>query len=182
METLVEAAVALLREARIPLGPGLTHSDLTQIERKYRITFCSDHAGLLSAVTPMGPGWVDWLGDPATIVEWLDWPLSGVLFDVEHGEFWFEEWGKRPYRTVAAVRTARQRMKSVPKLVPLCGHRYLPAGPSPEGSPVLSVHQTDVIYYGSNLAHYIALEFLGRRELDPPITVRVDFWSDLAEN
>lgn len=179
---MVETAVGLLREARIPLGPGLTQSDLARVERKYDINFCSAHAGLLRIATPAGPGWVDWLGDSAEVLEWLSRPLDGVLFDVEQNQFWPEEWGRRPYRRAAALRTARQRMKSVPRLVPLCGHRYLPPAPWPEGSPVLSVHQTDVIYYGSNLAHYVALEFLGKREPDPQVQVRVDFWSDLAED
>jgi hypothetical protein len=32
--------------------------------------------------------------------------------------------------------------------VTLYSHRYLPAAPTPAGCPVVSVRQTDVIYYG----------------------------------
>jgi hypothetical protein len=38
-----------------------------------------------------------------------------------------------------------------PRLVPVYSHRYAPAAPAPAGSPELSVHQTDIIYYGPNL-------------------------------
>jgi hypothetical protein len=47
----------------------------------------------------------------------------------------------------------------VPRLVPVFSHRYLPAEPHLSGNPVLSVYQTDIIYYGSNLKRYIAHEF-----------------------
>lgn len=53
------------------------------------------------------------------------------------------------------------------------------AAPEPSGAPVFSAHQTDVIYYGTDLASYCAYEFLdettGRTHHH-----RIAFWSDLV--
>jgi hypothetical protein len=44
-------------------------------------------------------------------------------------------------------------------LVAVYGHRYIPAEPGLAGNPVFSIHQSDVIVYGSSLASYLAAEF-----------------------
>jgi len=63
-------------------------------------------------------------------------------------------------------------------MIPVYSHRYLPAGRGTYGHPVLSIHQTDIIVYGTDLADYINQEF-GRRSIGadwaPPM---VPFWSD----
>ena len=46
-------------------------------------------------------------------------------------------------------------------MVPVYGHRYLPAGRGSYGHPVLSIYQTDIIVYGTDLADYIDNEFGG---------------------
>lgn len=45
---------------------------------------------------------------------------------------------------------------------------------------MLSAYQTDVIYYGTDLADYCAYEYLGERANRGPV-VRVPFWSDLID-
>ncbi len=62
---------------------------------------------------------------------------------------------------------------------PVYAHRYLPAGRGTYGHPVLSIYQTDIIVYGTDLADYINCEF-GRRFISPDWTPppMVPFWSD----
>ena len=104
--------------------------------------------------------WPDWRdGDPGDLRERLDWPIEGVLFDVEHNALWHPSWGHRPADTSEALRTARQHLSQAPKMIPVCGHRYLPAGRGTYGHPVLSIYQTDIIVYGTDLADYINCEF-----------------------
>jgi hypothetical protein len=43
-------------------------------------------------------------------------------------------------------------------MIPVCSHRYLPAGRGTYGHPVLSIYQTDIIIYGTDLADYINQE------------------------
>ncbi len=59
-------------------------------------------------------------------------------------------------------------------------HRYLPSGPQFAPSPVFSVHQTDVIFYGDDLLDYVAYEF-GAPPRHPSARTHVPFWSNLAE-
>ena len=124
-------------------------------------------------------------GDPAEIQKQIDWPVEGICFDVEHNSFRVEEWGPRPTDIEDAKATARAQVARAPKLIPLYSHRYVPSEPPREGNPVLSVHQTDIIYYGENLEDYIQNEFwtsFGRSEPRPSKDVRtIRFWSSLVE-
>lgn len=45
-------------------------------------------------------------------------------------------------------------LKAAPRLIPICSHRYIPEEPHDAGNPVFSVMQSDVIYYGADLANY----------------------------
>ncbi|WP_316745850.1 hypothetical protein [Streptomyces sp. MK7] len=71
----------------------------------------------------------------------------------------------------------------MPQLVPLYAHRFLPAGRKTHGHPVLSIWDTDIIYYGEDLAEYISHEFEDGHEhhenRNPRATV--GFWRDFAE-
>lgn len=66
---------------------------------------------------------------------------------------------QRPTDTGEALTTARQHLGRAPKMIPVCSHRYLPAGRGTYGHPVLSIYQTDIIVYGTDLADYIYHEF-----------------------
>lgn len=77
-------------------------------------------------------------------------------------------------------REARAHLAGVPKLVPVFSDRYLTSTPKYDPSPVFSVHQADVIFYGDNLLDYVAHEFRVPPR-HPSDRTYVPFWSDLAE-
>ena len=56
---------------------------------------------------------------------------------------------------------AAEQLGRWPRLLPLYGHRYLPSGPLASPSPVLSVVQSDVIYFGFTLTEWVQREFFG---------------------
>lgn len=60
----------------------------------------------------------------------------------------------------------------------------MPPAPAPSGSPVLSIYQSDAIYYGADLMRYLLAEWAGGTGLRSydEITYRVPFWSDLIED
>ncbi len=89
-----------------------------------------------------------------------------------------DEWGPRPAALEEACQTASGLIEKAPKLIPIYGHRMMPDEPEQPGNPVFSVHQTDIIYYGFDLADYLRHEFhlLGR--LAWPDRVRpTRFWT-----
>lgn len=177
MTPVADRALRVLRRSRLDLGPGLSEKEIRDIQAAYGFTFHCDHAAVLRQATP--EGWIDWLGDSGRVREALAWPVEGVLFDVERG-FWMPAWGERPASKSAAEEVARHHLEKVPTLVPIYGHRYIPAAPERPGAPVFSVYQTDVIHYGVDLTDYCANEFLGvatgRTHYRP-----VPFWTDIVE-
>ncbi|MEV5674491.1 MULTISPECIES: hypothetical protein [unclassified Streptomyces] len=178
------------------MRPGLSEGEFGRIEAEYGIEFADDHRAFLAAGLPVGSvsppeegasrrqPWVDWRdGDPAEIRRRLSWPVEGLLFSVEHGWWHGEAWGPRPSDTDLAVIVARDELASVPQLIPVYSHRYLPPGRGTFGHPVLSVHGADTICYGRDLRDYVDREFVGWEAAegdasDVPPSVR--FWSDLV--
>lgn len=180
---LAAGKLAQLRPADI--APGLTGAELARVEHQVGFEFADDHRAFLSAGLPIGPQWPDWREAPAETLRYLlDAPISGVIFDVEHGHYWHLYWGERPESTVDAVAVAMTRLAAAPRLVPVYAHRYLPAGRGTAGHPVLSIYQTDVICYGSDLADYVDQEFGNppggtSAGFTIPAGTSVPFWSDL---
>ena len=174
----LEAARDLQRLLRAEIGPGLTERELDTVERRFGFTFSADHRVFLAAGLPNGSRrWPDWRnGDPEDLAEWLFQPVEGVLFDVEHNSFWHPDWSPRPAETSDALQVARSELASVPPLVPIYSHRYLPGTAGECGHPVLSVHQTDIIIYGNDLSDYVHHEFAGRASR-LPAQATVGFWS-----
>jgi hypothetical protein len=90
--------------------------------------------------------------------------------------------GKRPEDLQAALKEARERLAELPKLIPVYSHRFLPSDSCEPSNPVLSVYQTDVIYYGFDLASYFAKEFKVPSPAWAATEARqVSFWSMLAD-
>ena len=191
-----EAARRLALTGQHEIGPGLTGAEFARIERDYGFEFADDHRAFLAAGLPLKTPepyerrnpWPDWRdGDPGDLRKMLDWPVEGALFDVQYDDLWHPSWGQRPADMSTALSAARRHLARAPKMIPVWGHRYLPAGRGTYGYPVLSIWQTDIIIYGTDLANYIASEFFRRpsviRDWTPPPPDRtappmVPFWSD----
>lgn len=114
----------------------------------------------------------------------MDWPFEGMCFDIEHNSFWLPSWGPKPLALADAYDVARAAIAEAPRLIPICGHRFLPNKPCEAGNPVFSVHQTDIIYYGTDLFDYFRNEFsyyFDRTGYTFAGNVRrIEFWSDLV--
>lgn len=174
--------IDLLADAGVRITPGLSGNELRAVEARFGLSFAPEHRSLLAAGLPVGERWPDWRNGPeATLREWLDWPRDGLLFDVRHNVFWPASWGQRPPAAQADA-VACQCIARLPRLIPIYGHRFIPAAPTVQPVPVFSVYQSDVIYYGADLTDYVDREFHRTAPREPPIGCRaVPFWSDLAE-
>lgn len=158
---------------------GYTQGELDSAQQRFDLQFPPDLVALLLDRRPVDAP--DWRTDEAAIRSSLNWPLEGLLFDVENNDLWWPEWGDRPATAGARQEVLRAVVARAPKLIPLVSHRYIPATPHEAGNPVFSVYQSDVIYYGANLADYFEREFGDpRRPLGPGIK-RIPFWSELVD-
>ena len=156
---------------------GYTRSELEAAQERFSLRFPPDLVGLLLDRRPIN-GW-DWRTDDAGIRHALEGPLEGLLFDVEHNDLWWPEWGEKPASAEDQADVVTAVVNAAPRLIPLIAHRYIPEEPHESGNPVFSVMQSDVIYYGANLAEYFANEFGGTYQVGS--VRRIPFWSEMAE-
>lgn len=156
---------------------GYSQVELDLAQERHGLRFPPDLVALLLDRRPLA-GW-DWRTDDAGIRGALEHPLRGLLFDVERNDLWWPEWGERPPSAEERAELVTAIVQAAPRLIPLIGHRYIPEEPHEAGNPVFSVMQSDVIYYGANLAEYFANEFDGANRLSA--VRRIPFWSKLVE-
>jgi hypothetical protein len=179
-----EQARALLSRfpAHVRITPGMSERELDEAEERGEFRFAPEHRTLLGEGLPLGGrSWPDWRdGTAEDLAERLACPREGVLFDVEFNGVWHPDWGTRPAEPGDALDLARERLASVPVMVPVCSHRYLLGDPDRTGTPVLSMHQTDIIYYGADLADYFRHEFGGWNVSGADFPV-IPFWSHFID-
>lgn len=166
---------------RVNFDAGLSDDEILSTESRFGFRFPPDLRAFLQTAIPCGPRFPDWRsGDETVLRDWLDRPRQGILFDIEHNGFWFPEWGPRPRLLDSALGTGSELVAAAPQLIPISSQRMMPEEPHLPGNPVFSVHQTDVIYYGFDLADYIRHEFdLPGREPWPEQIRPIRFW-DIA--
>jgi hypothetical protein len=178
----VDLVFAKFRENGVAVEPGLSDMEVDAIEKTYRFSFPADLRQFLQCGLPVSREFPDWRsGTREEIQTRLDWPLYGILFDIEHNVFWLSEWGGRPADLAEAKRIVAVNVRQAPILIPIYSHRFLPSEPCLPGNPVYSVYQTDIIYYGYDLSDYFRREFevsLPERAAARPREIR--FWSKLV--
>jgi len=170
---------------------GLTDDEVSLIELKFNLKFPPNLRLLFQTNLPVSDGFINWreglisneVAD--SIFSQLNWPLEGLLFDLQYNNFWVDAWGKKPEDYEEMPKIAQHYYAAYPKLIPIYFHRYMPDTPGIMGNPVFSVHQMDIVYYGYNLATYFANEFdfvlPSVFEIpDKPIR-NIEFWSKWAE-
>ena len=162
----------------VEFDAGLTDAEVTTAENRFDIRFPPDLREFLQTALPRGPQFPDWRSaDEAVLRDWLERPRQGILFDIEYNGFWLEEWGPSPASLAEALQVASALVASAPRLIPIFMHRMMPDEPHLVGNPVFSVHQTDIIHYGFDLADYLRHEFhLPGRESWPEQLRPIRFW------
>jgi hypothetical protein len=186
-----DAVIAAIEQRGVTFESGLAPDELAGVEKRYDFLFPPDLREFLLRALPVSDDFPNWRSGEIkrgrgtrSIVELLDWPAEGICFDVEHDGFWVQDWGPKPDVLQEAFQVARKMVKQAPPLIPVFSHRFLPAEPATAGNPVLSVYQTDIIYYGMDLTAYFANEFkfplaVPEDENMPPRRIR--FWSDIID-
>lgn len=173
-----------LEEKGISFVAGLNDAEINKIESRYGFNFPPDLKAFLQYALPVSKGFLNWRETSEEEIRyWLEWPLEGMCFDIEHATFWLKAWGPKPPDLEEAFAVARQAVAEAPILIPIYRHRYLPTEPNQPGNPVLSVHQTDIIHYGNDLASYLSREFKISCPDWAAKTLRpIRFWDDVLES
>jgi hypothetical protein len=181
----LEKIVDFLRQHGVILAHGLTNEEVSQVESTFAFRFPPDLRQLLQYALPISPHFPNWRDDSGSSLRGrLDWPVDGICFDIVNNDFWWDDWGPKPLDTPTALDVARREIAQAPVLIPIYSHGYIPGEPHLAGNPVFSAHQTDIIYYGSNLENYFINEFSPHEEQHLPEYAevrKIRFWSQLVE-
>ncbi len=174
-----------LQQAGVGFQTGLSEAEFDWIEREYQLTFPLPLREFVSEALPVSGNFYNWRSrsddNMQHIRDMLNWPLEGILFDVEHNGFWYKPWGDRPLDIEEAKRVCIKEFAKVPQLIPVYSHCYMPSVFGVGELPVYSVYQTDIIYYGENLRSYFEVEFFGKSQTDIDFSSisNVPFWGDI---
>lgn len=166
----------------VAFDPGLSDVEVQAAEDRFGFHFPPDLRRFLQSALPTGKRFPNWRElDSTELLRQVQGPIDGCLFDVRNNVFWMESWDPRPQSADEAEEKAAVHLTAAPKLIPIYGHRYICEVPNAEGNPVLSVSQTDIIYYGSDLADYLRREFFSTAaERRVGISgADVPFWSEV---
>jgi len=173
-----------IQESGATLGPGLSESEFRRAEEIHGFRFPPDLRSLLAAALPIHHSYPNWRQpESPSLQHWMLGPWEGIAFDIEHN-FWWPAWGTRPTVLSEALIVAKAAMAQVPRLIPVYGHRYLPSEPHLAGNPVFSVVQTDIIYYGTDLRNYLAVEHkkIQWKEVDWKAMRQIRFWTEFIDS
>lgn len=183
-----EIVIHLLKSRGVLFDRGLKSEELETIERTFNFLFPPELRLFLEIANPISEKFVNWryaLKSPKGYEEAkarLNQPLEGIVFDVKHNDFWLPNAGDKPEYLNDQIDLIEKYIANQPPLIPIYSHRYAVSG-NQEGTPVLSIWQTDIIYYGSNLFDYFANEFrlpLPSDFASLPSNTEVPFWSKMA--
>jgi len=159
---------------------GYTAAKLDEAQERFGIRFPPDLYELLRERRISGDH--DWAGPVEPIKQALQWPLEGMLFDVEEAGLWWPEWGERPNKREDRASVVTELVRRAPKLIPLLAHRYIPEQPHSSGNPVFSVYQSDIIIYGADLDDWLRVESDETYTARPrPCTRAIEFWTIAVE-
>lgn len=175
--------ISLLKACGVEFAPGLAPDEMEKIEKTYGIQFPKSLRIFLMEALPVSTGFYNWRDFQPTnvrrIKQVMDLPVKQIRECAQEVE-WNEEWGEEPDSGADREQVVRKRLECAPRLLPVYAHRYIPVMES-DDPPIISVHDTDVIYYGKNLADYFEVEFGKKKhgEIKALRMEQIPFWSEI---
>jgi len=180
---MYKESINLLQQHGVYFESGLTSTEIKRAEAIYSFRFPKSLCDFLMQALPVSKGYYNWRDVTEKNIDYIKHiiekpvnDLCSMAGDIE----WSDEWGNKPGTIREKVERIRERAKSAPKLVPIFCHRYMPIVDI-EDAPILSIHGTDIIYYGENLTDYIKVELGEKRQekINFQNIKKLPFWSDL---
>jgi hypothetical protein len=165
MSINIEKIKEVLIKNNITLYDGLTDEEFEKIEKFYSIKFPISLRTLYKSFLPEFYNWRDFSEENVNKIKYyLNWPIEGILYDIQNNGFWKKCFGQRTNdinenKKIALEFLENSSNETVPKLIPVYAHRYVPCYPDIMDIPVISVYQTDIVFYGKNLEDYFKSEF-----------------------
>lgn len=176
-------SIEILKSKNIQLDEGLSYEHIDKIKEVYGIIFPESLKNFLMTTLPVSEGFYDWRDfsdeNIRTIKEMIAYPKQYIQSIVNEID-WNENWGIEPDDEAERNEIILSKLNEAPKLIPVFAHRYIPDIEAAD-PPIISIHGSDIIYYGKDFNHYIEEEFgnRGERITDIEEVGYIPFWSDI---
>ena len=175
--------IEILKNNGVIVENGLTNNEVKEIEELYGIIFPKSLRAFLMTGVPISNGFFNWrdtsLKNISHIKLIMNYPIKYPEQNIVEIE-WSDRWGDEPPNKTAVITEIKKRLLTAPILIPVFCHRFMPMMDI-ESPPILSIHGTDVIYYGKSLIEYFNIEFnnKGQSEIDFKGIKYIPFWADI---
>ncbi|MGQ7461974.1 hypothetical protein ACTGZQ_05435 [Streptococcus suis] len=159
---------------------GLSELEFLEIEKVYGIKLPKEFRDIYSQSMPISDefyNWRDFSEENVTRLKFLIEKVKSDIFEDIDDIDWSDGWGGEPEEIEKRNQIIVGRLEKAPKLIPICGHRYIVEGDA-ERSPVLSVVGADIIYYSHDLAGFLSEEKIPYGALLSDF-IYVPFWTDI---
>lgn len=150
---------ALLVQRGILLEKEMSEEEISEVEKAYDLVFPEPLRTFYMEMLPVSEGFVNWRDRSAKnrelVKRWIQSPIDEILAVIkeeENDDPVFLELREELKKDPVAF------SQSIPKMIPIYSHRYLPAIPG-DCHPVFSIVGDDVIIYGRDLEDYFQQEF-----------------------
>lgn len=180
---MYKESIQLLKEQGIIIEQGMTMEEIKKAEEIYDIQFPRSLRAFLMQALPVSKGFYNWRDVTKKNIDFIKQmilnPVENICELAEEIE-WNDDWGNEPESIEIKVETVREKVRTAPKLIPVFSHRYMPMVKA-EKPPIISLHGTDIIYYGENLEDYIKIEFGIKQQTEISfLTINsIPFWSEI---
>lgn len=77
---------------------------------------------------------------------------------IPNSDYWLEKLGEMPKIYKKRQEIIIKEYQKAPKIIPIYSHRFMP-DIKEKFPPILSIHYSDIVYYGKNLNEYFMCEF-----------------------
>lgn len=175
--------ISRLKSKGIVFEKGLSQEEIYSIYKIYNIKFPKSLEIFLKTALPVSNGFYNWRDfskkNIKYIKQMLCYPQNYIRKMTDEVE-WNIDWGIEPKEYRVRNESVIERLSKAPVLIPIFSHRYIPIIDE-ENPPIISVHGTDIIYYGTDLMDYLFAEFIDdiQYERDFQRVIDIPFWSEI---
>ena len=180
-----DAIIAKLNDRGVSFERGMSQQDVFDTEAYYGISFPDELKNFYATGLPISSGFYNWRNKSSAnislIKRALEMPIEGLKVGLENGDFWCDSWGLHPEHSEDALEILLMHYSRAPKMIPIYSHRYMPSIPGSKNTPVFSIMQSDIIYFGTDLISYLEIEFGYKQHKDilRASFQQIEFWNDL---
>lgn len=158
----------------------LSEEQINQIEKKYQVSFTSEHREFLKIlhaidkkeiveyedegemVTEECTFFYSWLADEKEITETIKSSYNWMKHDVnEESQVWLKSWGIKPASLEKRIEIFEEWFSHVPVLLPLKDFRYIVSDENLKWKPIISLGSSDIIVMGWDFRTYLLNELRG---------------------